>query len=284
MASSHSTTSTPRSRSPRLPRAATSISCRRWCHSSTSISPSPRDQASSGSSENSGRAGRWRCIAWSTPTFIGRPRCRCDYDLGYLGTYSADRQPALERLLLAPARQLPMRRFVVAGAQYPRDIDWPDNVERLEHVAPADHSRFYGSMRFTLNVTRANMVAAGHSPSVRLFEAAACGTPLISDRWIGLDRFFPQGRAIIVADRFARRDPRPDRARRGRGERDGSEGPRDHAGAAHRPLSCARSRSRAQGANGDLEAATRQDRMSINNSCESIIATSLSVSASLVLH
>jgi spore maturation protein CgeB len=123
-----------------------------------------------------------------------------DYDLGYLGTYSADRQPALERLLLAPARQLPMRRFVVAGAQYPRDIDWPDNVERLEHVAPADHSRFYGSMRFTLNVTRANMVAAGHSPSVRLFEAAACGTPLISDRWIGLDRFFPEGRAIIVAD------------------------------------------------------------------------------------
>jgi spore maturation protein CgeB len=123
-----------------------------------------------------------------------------DYDLGYLGTYSADRQPVLERLLLAPARQLPMLRFVVAGAQYPRDIDWPVNVERLEHVPPVDHSRFYGSMRFTLNVTRAHMVAAGHSPSVRLFEAAACGTPLISDRWIGLDCFFPEGEAIIVAD------------------------------------------------------------------------------------
>src|SRR5262245_51005105 len=122
------------------------------------------------------------------------------YDLGFLGTYSADRQPALERLLLEPARRLPMHRFVVAGAQYPRDIDWPANVERLEHVAPVDHSRFYGSMRFTLNVTRANMVAAGYSPSVRLFEAAACGTPLISDRWIGLDGFFPEGRAIIVAD------------------------------------------------------------------------------------
>jgi spore maturation protein CgeB len=122
------------------------------------------------------------------------------YDLGYLGTYSADRQPALERLLLEPARRLPMLRFVVAGPQYPRVIDWPDNVARLEHVAPADHSRFYGSMRFTLNVTRANMVSAGHSPSVRLFEAAACGTPLISDRWSGLDGFFPEGEAIIVAD------------------------------------------------------------------------------------
>jgi spore maturation protein CgeB len=123
------------------------------------------------------------------------------YDLGYLGTYSADRQPALERLLIQPARHLPAHRFVVAGAQYPRDIAWPDNVERLEHVAPVDHPRFYGSMRFTLNVTRADMVAAGHSPSVRLFEAAACGTPLISDRWAGLDRFFPETSAIIVADR-----------------------------------------------------------------------------------
>jgi spore maturation protein CgeB len=122
------------------------------------------------------------------------------YDLGYLGTYSADRQPALERLLLAPARQLPMLRFVVAGAQYPRNIDWPGNVERREHVAPVDHPGFYSSMRFTLNVTRADMVVAGHSPSVRLFEAAACGTPLISDRWAGLDRFFPEGKAIIVAD------------------------------------------------------------------------------------
>jgi spore maturation protein CgeB len=122
------------------------------------------------------------------------------YDLGYLGTYSADRQPTLERLLLAPARQLPQHRFVVAGAQYPRDIDWPDNVARLEHVTPDEHSCFYASMRFTLNVTRASMVAAGHSPSVRLFEAAACGTPLISDRWVGLDGFFPEGDAIIVAD------------------------------------------------------------------------------------
>jgi len=123
-----------------------------------------------------------------------------EYDLGYLGTYSADRQPALEHLLLAPARQLPLLRFVVAGAQYPRDIEWPGNVEHREHVAPIDHPRFYGAMRFTLNITRADMVATGYSPSVRLFEAAACGTPLISDRWAGLDRFFPEGTAIIVAD------------------------------------------------------------------------------------
>jgi spore maturation protein CgeB len=122
------------------------------------------------------------------------------WDLGYLGTYSPDRQPALARLLLQPARRLPRMRFVVAGPQYPASIDWPDNVERLEHVAPADHATFYAAQRFTLNITRAAMIAAGWSPSVRLFEAAACGTPIISDRWAGLDEILPEHDAVLIAD------------------------------------------------------------------------------------
>jgi spore maturation protein CgeB len=122
------------------------------------------------------------------------------WDLGYLGTYSPDRQPALDRLLLQPARLLPRTRFVVAGPQYPASIDWPGNVERLEHVAPADHAAFYAAQRFTLNITRAAMVAAGWSPSVRLFEAAACGIPIISDRWNGLTELLPEHDAILIAD------------------------------------------------------------------------------------
>jgi spore maturation protein CgeB len=117
--------------------------------------------------------------------------------LGYLGTYSDDRQPALERLLLAPARRLPDDRFVVAGPQYPDSIDWPPNVERIEHLPPARHPAFYAAQAFTLNVTRAAMVAAGWSPSVRLFEAAACGVPVISDRWDGLAELLPE---VLVAD------------------------------------------------------------------------------------
>lgn len=113
------------------------------------------------------------------------------WDLGYLGTYSVDRQATLNALLLDPARRMPDRRFVVAGAQYPSDIAWPDNVERIEHLPPAEHAAFYSRQRYTLNVTRGSMIAAGWSPSVRLFEAAACGTPIISDRWPGLDVFFP---------------------------------------------------------------------------------------------
>jgi spore maturation protein CgeB len=121
------------------------------------------------------------------------------FDLGYLGTYSSDRQPKVEELLNQPARQWHEGRFCVAGAQYPDTIEWPANVERIEHLPPAEHRRFYNEQRFTLNVTRDDMVASGFAPSVRLFEAAACGVPIISDEWNGLDEFFSPGKDILIA-------------------------------------------------------------------------------------
>ena len=140
------------------------------------------------------------------------------WDLSYLGTYSPDRQPTLERLLIDPARAAPDLRFVVAGPQYPDTIDWPGNVARIEHVPPAEHPAFYGRSRFTLNVTRADMIAAGWSPSVRLFEAAACGTPLVSDAWEGLDTLLAPGHEILLARDAAEvlaalRTPEPARRR-----------------------------------------------------------------------
>jgi len=121
------------------------------------------------------------------------------WDLGYLGTYSPDRQPRLETLLLSPARALRARRFVVAGPQYPETITWPANVARIQHVSPARHPVFFGAQRFTLNLTRAEMREAGWSPSVRLFEAAACGTAIVSDEWPGLEEFFTPEKEILVA-------------------------------------------------------------------------------------
>jgi spore maturation protein CgeB len=125
------------------------------------------------------------------------------WDLGYMGTYSVDRQPTVEALLLQPARQHPSASFVVAGPQYPATVEWPSNVEYLPHVPPAGHRAFYNRQRFTLNVTRADMIEAGWSPSVRLFEAAACGTPIISDRWQGLESLLVPGREILLASTAA---------------------------------------------------------------------------------
>jgi spore maturation protein CgeB len=145
------------------------------------------------------------------------------WDLGYVGTYGADRQPTLEQLLLEPARRLPGMRFVVAGPQYPADVAWPANVERIEHLAPGDHAAFYAAQRFTLNVTRADMVRAGWSPSVRLFEAAACAIPVVSDPWPGLETIFAPGREILLArsaeEALAAVADLPEEERRAIGER-----------------------------------------------------------------
>jgi spore maturation protein CgeB len=121
------------------------------------------------------------------------------WDLAYIGTYSADRQEALESLMLEPARQWPRGTFCIAGSQYPNDAHFPPNVNRIEHLPPGEHRRFYNAQRWTLNVTRADMVRAGYSPSVRLFEAAACGTPIISDRWEGLDEILETGSEILIS-------------------------------------------------------------------------------------
>jgi len=120
-------------------------------------------------------------------------------DFSYLGTYAADRQEPLERLFLEPARRLPEKRFVIGGAQYPVDFPWGTNVWFVRHLPPADHPAFYASSPLTLNVTRAAMAGMGYCPSGRLFEAAACGTAVLSDRWEGLDRFFEPGREIFTA-------------------------------------------------------------------------------------
>lgn len=130
--------------------------------------------------------------------YVPQPR-PARWDLGYLGTYSDDRQPVLDALLLEPARQWREGRFIVAGPMYPPDVRWPVNVDREIHLSPREHPAFYGSQRFTLNVTREAMKQAGYSPSVRLFEAGACGVAIISDWWEGLDSLFEIGKEVLIA-------------------------------------------------------------------------------------
>jgi spore maturation protein CgeB len=119
-------------------------------------------------------------------------------DLSYLGTFAADRQPKLMTYLNETARLLPQSRFIVAGAMYPKDVEWSKNVRRITHVSPPEHPAFYSSSRFTLNLTRDDMVAAGYSPSVRLFEASACGAAILSDAWLGLSQFLTPGEEILL--------------------------------------------------------------------------------------
>jgi spore maturation protein CgeB len=121
-------------------------------------------------------------------------------DLSYLGTYAADRQAALQRLFIDPAGLRPSQRFLIGGAQYPRDFPWLPNISFVQHLPPPEHPAFFSSSRLTLNVTRQAMAEMGWCPSGRLFEASACGAPILSDAWEGLDSFFEPGREILIAE------------------------------------------------------------------------------------
>jgi spore maturation protein CgeB len=127
------------------------------------------------------------------------PRANYAADFSYIGTYAADRQDALAELFVLPARKRPQARFVIAGAQYPEDFPWADNIFFVRHLSPGEHPAFYSSARLTLNITRRAMAEMGWCPSGRLFEAAACGVPIVSDWWPGLDDFFEPGSEILVA-------------------------------------------------------------------------------------
>lgn len=155
--------------------------------------------------------------------YYPEPTTKTLWDLGYMGTYSDDRQPPLNDLLINPARRRGEGKFAVAGPLYPPEIDWPANVERIEHLPPAEHRAFYNAQRFTLNITREAMIRAGYSPSVRLFEAAACAVPIISDWWEGLDTLLTPDTEILIArsaeDTLRFLGDIPDAERRAIGER-----------------------------------------------------------------
>ena len=131
------------------------------------------------------------------------PAAKYSADLSYLGTYASDRQATLDELFLQPARHSPGHRFLIGGSLYPDDFPWSENVWFVHHVPPPAHPSFYSSSRLTLSVTRAAMAEMGYCPSGRLFEAAACQTPVVTDAWEGLQGFFEPGHEILVASSAA---------------------------------------------------------------------------------
>lgn len=123
---------------------------------------------------------------------------RFSCDLSFMGTYAPDRGGSIRELFVTPAETLPSQIFLLAGSMYPAEWTWPAGVKRVDHVAPSDHPALYSSSRTTLNLTRKQMAQSGYCPSGRFFEASACGTPLLTDAWEGLDCFFDPLEELMV--------------------------------------------------------------------------------------
>ncbi len=122
------------------------------------------------------------------------------YDLGFMGNFRRDRRELLDALLLGPARTTPNRQFVLAGDNYPRSLKWPQNLTYLEHLPGTNHVDFYNRQSCNLILGRTDRKLLGYTPSRQLLAAAACGVPILTQDWSGLDSFFADKQDVFCVE------------------------------------------------------------------------------------
>jgi spore maturation protein CgeB len=124
-------------------------------------------------------------------------------DLVWIGNWGDDeRTRELHEFLIAPARALRLSGSVY-GVRYP-----PAGVRRVERAGLryrgwiANHRvpEVFARHRVTVHVPRRPYVEALPGiPTIRPFEALACGIPLVSSPWEDVEGLFEPGRDYLVA-------------------------------------------------------------------------------------
>jgi spore maturation protein CgeB len=108
-----------------------------------------------------------------------------------------DREARAEAFFFAPAACLPDRRFLLGGNGW-GDKAMTPNVRCIGHAGTAQHNALNVSALAVLNGARDSMAKVGFSPATRVFEATACGTPMLSDVWAGTGDVLTPGREILT--------------------------------------------------------------------------------------
>jgi spore maturation protein CgeB len=118
-------------------------------------------------------------------------------DVLFMGNRMPDREQRVRDVFFRAAELAPDVQFVLGGNGWdPTDV--PANVRCVGHVPTGDHRVWNCSARLVLNINRSDMAATGYSPPTRVFEAAGCGSCIVTDAWAGIDTFFEPGREILV--------------------------------------------------------------------------------------
>jgi spore maturation protein CgeB len=125
-------------------------------------------------------------------------------DVVWIGNWGdGERTDPLRAYLVESARSLPELRFAVHGVRYPEDGRREMESAGIEfrgwlanyHVPDA-----FARSKMTLHIPRGPYVAELPGiPTIRPFEAMACGVPLISTPWIDAERLFTPGADYLVA-------------------------------------------------------------------------------------
>lgn len=126
------------------------------------------------------------------------PDPRFEADLGFLGNRLPDREPRVDQVFFAAARQSPDSRFLLGGSGW-ADKSMPANVAYVGNVPRRNHNAFNCTPRAVLNISRASRARFGFSPSTRVFEVAGAGACLLTDAWEGIETFLEPGREVLVA-------------------------------------------------------------------------------------
>jgi spore maturation protein CgeB len=151
----------------------------------------------------------WARHAWTwheaadVRVFRPEPGARVEEDLVWVGNWGDDERTAeLHEFLLGPVKALGLKA-TVHGVRYPEEAraalagagityaGWLPN-----HEAPQAFSR----ARVTVHVPRRPYVQALPGiPTIRVFEALACGIPLVSAPWWDAEGLFKPGRDFLIA-------------------------------------------------------------------------------------
>ena len=117
-----------------------------------------------------------------------------------MGNRMPDREQRVRDLFFGAAALAPEFEFVLGGSGWD-DCSDAANVRYVGHVPTGEHRAWNCSARLVLNVNRADMAATGFSPPTRVFEAAGCGSCVVTDAWQGIETFLEPTDEILVARR-----------------------------------------------------------------------------------
>lgn len=151
----------------------------------------------------------WARDAWTwheaadTRVFRPLPETRPERDLVWIGNWGDDERTAeLHEFLIEPCRALQLNA-VVHGVRYPENAKQTLAEAGIEYRGWLPNFRVphaFAEARVTVHVPRRPYVEAMPGiPTIRPFEALACGIPLVSAPWPDVEGLFTPGEDFLVA-------------------------------------------------------------------------------------
>ena len=143
--------------------------------------------------------------AADTSVFKPQPHVQKTHDVVWIGNWGDDERSAeIKRFFLHPAAALPELRFAIYGVRYPEEglaALRKAGATYCGYLPNLSVPLTYAASRLTVHIPRQQYATVMTGiPTIRVFEALACGIPLISAPWSDSEHLFREGDFIPVRD------------------------------------------------------------------------------------